>query len=317
MRFDWYQATVGISVSAVHAGLKSLPGVSVVRPGKGAGHGYSEGYDAFDSDERLIARAMWGEYQKPNICGSGEHAPLVSSWLRSEHPDHSVSRLDVAHDEDHEGLFDKWLPLVRSCAVQGRVKSGRMVQPDDINAGRTYYAGAPQSAAMVRLYEKGLQLRGRGLDVSPNIARLELQLRPQKTAKKAAAKLTPFQCWSVAKWTRLVLKACVGKRAEDVDLPSIKSDLDTAFDHLMSQYGGTMMRYGAREARVKHGIVAGHVDPADAIQFVLERMKVKLECDWLPPDFGGSMCPDSVVEDAEERYLKRKQLWDPEGISEV
>lgn len=310
MHFDWYQATVKSSPEALKEQMRALPGVSVLRSGFGPGHGYTDKVDALDQNEVVIASMLCGGRQWPNVRGSGQFASLVADWLRGANVEHKVSRVDVAHDQDDvPGLFDRWQPLVANGAKRGHVRSRHLFLPDDPEMGRTYYAGAKTSPSMVRLYEKGLQLRKSGLEVSRDWVRLELQWRPQKGAKQVGSKLSPEQVWGVTTWTRLVAEACIKRDVSKVDLPPVLSQLDETFGHCLNQYAMCMMRVGAREMR-REGIVPGCVDPDDAIDAVLSLVGKNLRERFCAPQFDAAL-PWDKQDEILERFAEQKALWDP------
>ena len=301
MRFDWYQATVAESRDTVTAALASLPGTAKVLGEEGGfGHGFNERWVALDASEDVLASMLVGATQKPNLRASGGSAGPFADWLRASFPNHRVSRVDVAHDQEGQGLFVEWESKIRRVADECGLKSGRKIMPDDPSKGATYYLGAASSEVMTRLYEKGRELRAAGQKDAPeHLVRLEMQWRPVKARKNLAAQMQPREMWGAAKWSAAVLQACVDDRVEWVPVEPVLSRLDEVMQHLIRQYGVTMMRSGAREMRRKHGIVAGQVDPMDAISEVCDKIAADLRSRFEDP----------------KRRADGRDLWDPDNLS--
>lgn len=276
MRFDWYQATVKRPVDDVVSSLRTMPGVIRIEREDGSlGHGYDTLFRALDCEERYIASLMAGPKQAPNLRATSDDAPAFAEWLRKEWPVHRVTRLDVAHDE--RGKFEVFERRIRRVAEKQRMKTGRKIVPDNPECGATYYLGSPSSSVQLRLYEKGKEMAARGDTSWPaDLARLELQWRPEKAAKDKAAVLSPEACWGAARWSKLVLAACVRREVERIEPPRANGDLDETFDYFCAQWSRFLCRFGAREMRVEHGVPAGWVDKADAVDAALELVRERL-----------------------------------------
>jgi hypothetical protein len=100
----------------------------------------------------------------------------------------------------------------------------------------------------VRLYEKGkerLAVTGDPfwLDYL-DVVRLELQVRPVKAGKSAAATMEPGAFWGGAEWTRQVAQGVLAMSAEPIQLraPRIPDD-ERALRAMYSQYGATLLRH--------------------------------------------------------------------------
>jgi len=275
-RFDWYQASLPTPVSDVVAALRSMPHVASVQEEVGGfGHGFDARWTARDRDEEPLVTMLSGPRHMPNLRASGEPAEGFASWVRSEFPNHRVSRLDVALDGDEPGLFDRLEARIRRVAADQKMKSGRAIRPDDPAAGATYYLGSAKSNTQIRLYQKGLELMGQGIPASPDLTRLELQWRPAKAGKDLAAKLAPRECWGAARWSQAVYEACVSEHVEAVRVPSTKNALDRVIDHMIGQYSAVLMRFGARELH-RVGVVHGSVARTDAAQEAAEMVERRL-----------------------------------------
>jgi hypothetical protein len=185
-RFDWYQATVRAPVQDVHAVLSSLAPGGVWEPQRKAPHGYAFA-DRLVGREGAVASIWWGGvHAYPHAVISGEDAQAAAELLRSELPDHSVSRADACIDYGDPGAYDRLQALAVSVARDKRVKVGTAGDHLVTMAGRTVYLGATTSHTRLRLYDKAEELRTqfardpvRLAAVPAELARLECQVRPQ------------------------------------------------------------------------------------------------------------------------------------------
>ena len=202
--FDWYQATVTGETDheLVISHLLYDCGPVVLKSGSG---GFNRSHSArgdFPGGGSLAI--YWGDDQDVHVVGSSAAAPHVAQVLRSLHPNHTVSRADVAYDVDQRGAFDRLYKVAHLLA--GTPRRGRRMGTslagdwlDSIN-GRTLYAGGPTSRLRVRVYEKGHEQRAKHPDrlFSLDWARVEWQIRPDSAGKRRAATATPAE---LAAWT--------------------------------------------------------------------------------------------------------------------
>lgn len=168
---------------------------------------------------------------------------LVDTRGKRESLDPVLIRADVAIDFDEPGVFDALTRILESVAKSNRLKKsclGDWIAPNDPK-GRTLYVGSRQSPVMVRLYEKGKTL----LEVRPDLARLELEIKPKKLAPRReyvtleARDLVFCNAWSTDLYTRI-------SGAEPWSYPCPpgtvhrETDHERAFAHLVKQYRDTI-----------------------------------------------------------------------------
>lgn len=257
-QFDWYAATLDYDPEVLAEWLAEVYLGTVAR-GRGQ-HGYRAGLDV-KRDASSVARIWYGgNGGGTHVEASGDDAPVLARFLQ-EHlaTAYRITRVDSAYDfidgEPWAELFDAcmqvadWLPSgeprarklsVRTVGDWLRVEEGH---PD----GRTLYIGSPSSPYMVRLYEKGKQLRKAFPDqadkFNPGWVRLELQLRPQKSARRDVAAMSPREVWGAGAWSRdlhaLALGIAVDKFGMQEKSPP---DDDRAWHYLVKQYGPLLRR---------------------------------------------------------------------------
>jgi hypothetical protein len=246
-RFDWYQASVPTHHEALSAQLlATMPEGTGTAPGRGL-NSFKHRLDYFTPDGEVIATLMHGGVNPhPNVKSTGDFAPALASVLRSIAPAHRVSRVDVAIDMQGEGLFDDLVRIMRSVGTDFRLR-GEKIIPDDLDEGSTYYLGARSAPTRVRCYEKGKQLfKLTGDPVWKQFfgwARLELQVRPEKGFKSAAASLSPEAFWGCSAWTKRLSADAVALNPERVHMkPTRIADHERAMRAATSQYGQTFLR---------------------------------------------------------------------------
>lgn len=251
-RFDWYQATVPAPVRDV---LGALPGVadgSTWEPMRKAPHGYGFGSTLNDQDGP-VARLWWGgSHEHPHVVASGDRAPLVADLLRGQWPDHRVSRVDVCEDYAEPGAYDRLQDLALTVARDCGVKVGTAGDHLLTKEGRTVYLGAPTSHTRLRIYDKAAELRAkfhgqpaRLSELPSDLARFEVQVRPQTpAAKRAAAEADPVSLMGSAAWMRKLMLMVSGLDLEPFHAGKVwrQADDERAYAALLAQYGGLLSR---------------------------------------------------------------------------
>lgn len=247
-QFDWYQATVYASPEALISELlDNLPEGTIRADGKGF-NSYARRADLCNPDGEVYATAMHGGVNPhPNVKATSDHAPALAGVLRHRWPEHRISRLDVAVDYRGETAFDDTVRLMSAVGRSHRMK-GEKIIPDDLDDGSTYYLGARSSSLRVRCYEKGKQLfKETGDPVWRNFfdwTRVELQVRPEKAFKSAAATMQPADFWGCAQWTRDLAGGVLDLNPEAVTMkPTRIADHERAMRALTAQYGPTILRH--------------------------------------------------------------------------
>jgi hypothetical protein len=237
--FDWYQASIPASPEAIKASFLQRFG------GAFEGCNPINGYDAGVVHSTLKFSIYWGtRHAHPNVKATSWHSKAIAEWVREVFPQHKVSRADVAFDFQFEGAFDylrgKVEPLARKAGVKHSFVGDPAENEPDFSGerrGRTYYFGSRKSDMMITLYEKGLELLGKGVKADPNLVRLEVRIRPQKQRKLQAAGLDPFDMVGFSKW----ISRAVGEILEEA--PTVLPNYDkmergplAALEHMATQY---------------------------------------------------------------------------------
>lgn len=248
-RFDWYAATLPaedpFSVLAQLAGYLECDFKSV---GRGL-HGYTEAFDLVNRGGVRARALLGGVNPGVHAWASGEDTDVFVETVRAGWPEHRVARADSAYDFDEAGTWERLYGLCVQFAEEKRLKVDQQGDWLRGEEGRTFYLGSRKSPAFVRLYEKGKQVAGQTTDpraaasVSRDWVRLELQLRPQRSAKSTVAGLPAEQVWAVSTWTRELVN-----RALQLDLQPVvpsayrEADDDRALAFMLRQYGPLLGR---------------------------------------------------------------------------
>jgi DNA relaxase NicK len=241
MRFDWYAATVQDDTTTVLDTLAADLCAEVVQ-GR-ALHGYERGYD-LRREGSTVARALTGGRNGyPHVWASGDDTDSLVPVVRGRWPArHRVTRMDAAQDFDEPGAWDRLYAAALAVADERRLKIDQAGDWHRLEEGRTFYVGGRKSAVFARLYEKGKQLRLQaldgGADISPDLVRLEVQVRPEGRAREVAAIAAPEDAYGYAEWTRELARRVYGAEVERVHIKERReSDDERALAWLVRQYG--------------------------------------------------------------------------------
>jgi len=258
-RFDWYQATVKADVRALFGPLGEVAGTGAKwSPMRKAPHGYGFG-QTLDDESGHVARVWWGgSHENPHVVASGEMSPKVADLLRGQWPDaHSVSRVDVCVDYSDPGAYDRLQSLALKVAEDHKVKVGTAGDHLLTKEGRTLYLGSTTSHTRLRVYDKAAELRSQFAsqpvklaEIPRELARLEVQVRPQTTlAKSAASKADPVALMGSARWLRELMRDVSGLELEPFQARQVwrQSDDVRAYSAMLAQYGGLLSRMGAEQ----------------------------------------------------------------------
>lgn len=250
MRFDWYAATVSqVEPMAIVETLRKEFGGKVEE-----GHrrqGYAQLFRVTDrSGDELLAEVLCdaaGGPHEPHAVATGSRAHDFASVIRANWPFHRVSRMDAAEDFDEEGAFETITAKMKTVSEESGCK-GLWIRPDDPTEGATYYLGSASSSVRCRAYQKGLltmkeihpSLRGQ---ISPHWARLEVQVRPQKSGKVYAAMCSPEDAWGFSRWSQTLADVAMSIQVEKYK-SGWKPQTDDAktFDWMLRQYGPLLRR---------------------------------------------------------------------------
>ena len=238
-RFDWYQATLDREVEPLQV-LRWASFFGSCSPGKSM-HGYDTCHDF--GQFKILYGGHSGQWGVHVIIHGGDSCPGIVESFRSAFPSHRPSRIDVCLDFQGPGAWDDLYQLVTLTA--GRFGVDSKLYGDFINAktGRTIYLGTKNSTHRCRLYEKGHELRSKGiLDAPLDLVRLELQVSPSSISRASAAILTPDQVARSTKWTSFLCDTLRTVSAPTVNLTTRKKKPDAvdSFEHMCAQYASTV-----------------------------------------------------------------------------
>lgn len=262
-RFDWYEFTLPPDILAADV-IKFME----YEAGESGQIGRaSNGYE--NCIEWLpFVRLMWGGYSGEYGCHvqilGGIECWLFANEFRKKWPEHRVSRADVCIDFIEPGGFDRAALMCSSICKRMGIQTRVHGDWVDAKRGRTLYCGSPKSSHMVRLYEKGYELRQKNMipDADLDWFRLEIQVRPQKNAKSDAAFLTASEISLSSKWTKAISKAfgCFG---DGLSLSTRRTDskIVNSVAHMLNQY-----------SKCLHDIVEGGFIPKKVLMQILSEI---------------------------------------------
>lgn len=241
MRFDFYAASIPSPIShCINSLIESHPGTLLpslpVKP-------YSEGLEHLETGFRLY---HGGTNPDPYFVATGEDAALGAEFLRRVFPSHRVTRADVAYDFIEPGGFDRIVRILDPIARAGRVKVMFIGDPSpNPTEGRSMYFGSKDSDVRVRVYEKDLEQLARGIEGAPKgWVRCELQTRPRKARKSAAASMSEEALWGLSKWSLKALEQVLGVTVPyHPDRSMRESTAARSVRYMCEQYGNAMRAF--------------------------------------------------------------------------
>lgn len=237
-RFDWYQGTVETASDDLIDLATSMLGDERPVPAT-ARNGYARGWEIRKEGARAAVIYEGGIHDYPHIAASGEDAPPLASFLRASTRNHRVSRADVCVDTDTPGAFKNLYSALRSISRDAGLTATLMHNPDDSQAGATYYVGSKTSEVRARLYEKGKQMPDAE---RPHWVRFEVQARPQRERKSWTAVAGEWDVLGSAQWSRRFAAETLAVAATAPPTRSERvSDLEGATRTLTAQYGKRLL----------------------------------------------------------------------------
>lgn len=198
-----------------------------------------------DKDGNSVASVCYGGDRHKNrvmLEVKGYRTTDTVRDLRKASLRHRCTRVDSKLDFEFPNAFETLLePLMRIKRRKGLFgeQRGDWEQPD---LGRTQYVGAVTSAARVRLYEKGKEPTMRNFQRF-DLSRLEIQCRPEKTAKDLYSIASPLDVWGAAEWTRELAGEVLSLKIDPLKAQALKlkSVDDAKLDWMCRQYGAPLM----------------------------------------------------------------------------
>ena len=239
-RFDWYQATLCKEVEPLEV-LRWASSMGNPVPGKPI-HGYETAHDF--GQFKILYGGHSGQFGVHVIIHGGDSCPDIVQSFRTAFPVHRPSRIDVCIDfQGHDAWADLY-ELVTLTAGRFGVQSRLYGDFIDAKLGRTIYLGTGNSTHKCRLYEKGHEMRSKGVDPEAPLdwVRLELQVSPTSLSRASAATLTPDEVARSTKWTRYLCDTLRTVSAPTVNLSTRKKKPDAvdSLEHMCGQYCSTI-----------------------------------------------------------------------------
>ena len=237
-RFDWYQGTVEMPSDHLIDLATTVLGDESPVPAPGR-NGYARGWEIRKEGARSAIVYEGGIHDSPHVIATGENAPPLANFLRRSTRSHRVSRADVCVDTDTPGAFKSLFTALRTISKDAGLTATLMHNPDDGEAGATYYVGSKTSEVRARLYEKGKQLPEAE---RPNWVRFEVQARPQRERKSWTSEAGEWDVLGSAQWSRRFAAETLSVAATAPPTRSERvSDLEGALRTLSAQYGRRML----------------------------------------------------------------------------
>lgn len=237
-RFDWYQGTVEMPSTHLIDLATTVLGDEHPVPAPGR-NGYARGWEIRKEGAKSAVIYEGGLHDHPHITASGEDSPQLANFLRSSSHKHRVSRADVCVDTDTPGAFKNLFKALRTISRDAGLTATLMHNPDDGQAGATYYVGSKTSEVRARLYEKGKQLPDAE---RPHWVRFEVQARPQRERKSWASEANEWDLLGSAQWSRRFANETLSAAASAPPTRTERvSDLEGALRTLSLQYGRRML----------------------------------------------------------------------------
>lgn len=242
MRFDYYQAGIEARPSDVVDHICASFDMADIAPMRGM-NGYEQAAK-IERGEHTLASVMWGGNTGGRVLvkGSGDDAPQVASVIREKWPRHRVVRADVCEDYDEPQAFSMLTGMALKVADEHRIKVEHRGDWHRAEAGRTLYLGSRQSTTYLRIYEKGKQLKGEGLQcASDDHVRVEFEVKPKRDdARLWMAKMEPEEFVGGSVWSYqmagILLESSI-KRVQGLGTIRRPTDRDRALAALVRQYG--------------------------------------------------------------------------------
>lgn len=256
--FDWYEASVffgyiadydtsvfdGTVESFIADMLDDFNHVYSVKPVI-AKNGWRNSVVLYNGSD-VFCRVSWNNPGSARHCLSvqftGSNATTGAAWLRSNFPDHNVTRCDIAADTCFElpaqpvtsdMMFDDCIAIAKDIRLKTYAVGDWFG-----NGGRTLYVGSDKSAYRMRIYEKGKQ-DDNALIGGSNWVRFELVCRPDKKHRANASHLTP--CEIIGSWEYAVRVLSIYYKNIDITdslnkIVKQSSDFNSSLEFMCKQY---------------------------------------------------------------------------------
>lgn len=246
-RFDWYRATVPISLEMLTKVCEPIAGqYPKIEDGAGRFNYRRSRTISNCGVERAATILFGGPNGHPNVEASGDYADKLAAVLRAGGA-HRVTRCDIAVDLYGEGLYPELKGMAESLSDAHRIEC-REVSNRNPTKGNTTYLGSRKSSVFARIYEKGKADRGK---YEPELedfllekwVRIELEVKPQKEMRERAASIEPAAFWGVSAWTAQLAEEAFDMAPEPIPFhPRRTATDDRAFQFMCAQYRNLLQR---------------------------------------------------------------------------
>ena len=239
-RFDWYEMTFDGWDDAASSLAVALRTDSRSERGR---NGYAECVSLVRGEDELARvygrSARLGEV---HVVVTGGSCDEVVPVVRRLWPEHRVSRADSAVDlvADFDSVDSEAVAFAKRRGLSFRLVT-------DSEGGATRYLGAPSSEVRCRVYKKTEQLRAvhpeRASTVPDGVVRFELQVRPEKRARKeAVAALDADSLWGLSQWAQTFALDMLGVDAERTYLQFRRPSSWSRAVYFLGQHYGRLVR---------------------------------------------------------------------------
>lgn len=240
LKFDAFIFKVSLHFDLVCSFFESLDySLEATSPVSGYRYAYT-----LSRGGNIHGRVQWGgdnvgDDVYVNIMGSDSglvrDAVIAAGWCCS------LLRADIALDFDGEQYFDKLASDLVAIAKKRALKTSTVGDWIQKKEGRTLYVGSRTSVFMMRLYEKYKQ---KNIDThGEKTVRLELEIKPVKTARKKSFLLSPLDLVSSSRSFSEIYQKYF-KLTDGLTMNQIKkeSDHERALSHMIKQYQNTIKK---------------------------------------------------------------------------
>lgn len=214
----------------------------------------------------LMSEPTAGNYGCHLLVAGGDSCQPIVTEVRSVLPEHRVSRVDVAADFDYPGAWKDLEGIALRIALEHKPKPLMTEVHGDHyqhQTGRTSTFGSRTSTHFLRVYEKGFEMRQKGLipNASVDWVRAEIEIKPTKKgdARRDAASLSPDELAFSNSWCSEFARSVGAKCGLAVRLSTkrTKSAFEAMLYHMAQQYGPA----------IRKAIRSGETDKMSMMQF--------------------------------------------------
>lgn len=239
--FDWYECTFSpeTPVHMLHGFLSQFGQGEIAKPM----HGYEFCFSFGDSG-KLLYGGHTGAYGPHMIIHGGDGCGKIVEYMRMMCPEHRPSRVDCKIDFCFPGAFAALTKVCKSAAKKFGVQSRLYGDWIDAKKGRTLYLGGTKSTHKMRLYEKGHELRQKGIQPEADLdwVRLEFQISPKHPARHLASSMNASDLARSSRWTAHICSNIGSKLGKSTSMSTQRTTpkLINSLEHMLQQYSSVI-----------------------------------------------------------------------------